>query len=331
MTANISIIIPCFNEEDTIQLLLTALSEQTYPQKDMEIIIADGMSQDNTRSEIKRFKVKHADMNIRVIDNRIGNIPAALNTAIKAAKGDIFIRMDAHAIPQADYVERCVKALQEGIGDNVGGVWDIHPRNEKWIARSIAVAAAHPLGVGDAQYRFTNEAAYVDTVPFGAFKRDLIDKIGPFDETLLSNEDYEFNTRIRESGGRIWLDPSIRSIYYARPNLDELSRQYWRYGFWKAQMLKRYPKTLRLRQAIPPLFVLSLLIFAIAALLFPLAQWLMFSEALLYILVLMGVGIQVAIKEKQFSMLFGVPLAIATMHLNWGAGFIRGIFTRKSK
>jgi len=331
MTANISIIIPCFNEEDTIQLLLTALSEQTYPQKNMEIIIADGMSQDNTRSEIKRFKVKHADMNIRVIDNHIGNIPAALNTAIKAAKGDIFIRMDAHAIPQADYVERCVKALQEGIGDNVGGVWDIHPRNEKWIARSIAVAAAHPLGVGDAQYRFTNKAAYVDTVPFGAFKRDLIDKIGPFDETLLSNEDYEFNTRIRESGGRIWLDPSIRSIYYARPNLDELSRQYWRYGFWKAQMLKRYPKTLRLRQAIPPLFVLSLLIFAIAALLFPLAQWLMFSEALLYILVLMGVGIQVAIKEKQFSMLFGVPLAIATMHLNWGAGFIRGIFTRKSK
>jgi len=180
--------------------------------------------------------------------------------------------------------------LQEGIGDNVGGVWDIHPRNEKWIARSIAVAASHPLGVGDAQYRFTNKAAYVDTVPFGAFKRDLIDKIGPFDETLLSNEDYEFNTRIRESGGRIWLDPSIRSIYYARPNLDELSRQYWRYGFWKAQMLKRYPKTLRLRQAIPPLFVLSLLIFAIAALLFPLAQWLMFSEALLYILVLMGVG-----------------------------------------
>jgi len=86
-----------------------------------------------------------------------------------------------------------------------------------------------------------------------------------------------------------------------------------------------------LRQAIPPLFVLSLLIFAIAALLFPLAQWLMFSEALLYILVLMGVGIQVAVKEKQFSMLFGVPLAITTMHLNWGAGFIRGIFTRKPK
>lgn len=331
MTEKVSVIIPCFNEEDTIRLLLISLSQQTFPQQNMEILIADGMSQDKTRDEIKRFQTENQAMNIRVIDNSKQSIPAALNAAIRAAKGEVFLRMDAHAIPQPDYIERCVKALEDNLAENVGGVWDIRPRTDTPIARAIALAAAHPLGVGDAHYRFADKAVYVDTVPFGSFKRTLIDKIGLFDETLLTNEDYEFNTRIIQNGGRIWLDPSIRSTYYARKNLDELRKQYWRYGFWKAQMIKRYPKTLRLRQALPPLFVFSLFVLSIAAILSPVAFILVLGEVALYALILLAVGIQIAIKEKDAHMLYGVPLAIATMHFNWGAGFIRGIFCHAPK
>ena len=127
------------------------------------------------------------------------------------------------------------------------------------MAQSIAAAASHPLGVGDALYRHASKASQVDTVPFGAFKRELLALVGFFDESLLTNEDYEFNTRIRKSGGTIWLDPAIRSVYFARPTLAALARQYSRYGFWKWRMLRRYPETLRWRQGLPPLFVLSLL------------------------------------------------------------------------
>lgn len=332
MTCKVSVIIPCRNEEKTIHLLLEALAGQNFSQSEMEVIIADGMSTDQTRPVIQEFQAAHPKMNLQVVDNPKKIIPSALNTGILASSGEVIIRMDAHSIPSPDYITRCVQALDAGIADNVGGVWDITPQNNSWIARAIATAAAHPLAVGDAQYRYSSQAAYVDTVPFGAFKRELIDKIGFFDETLLTNEDYEFNTRIRQSGRRIWLDPQIRSVYYARKNLKELAQQYWRYGFWKAQMLRRYPETLRFRQALPPLFVLSLVLLPLFGLRYRLFWSLFLAELVLYGVVLLSVGIQLAVKNKDFLLVPGVPLAIATMHLSWGASFIIGLFSRpKSK
>ena len=255
----VSVIVPCYNEQSTIRLLLDAIHQQTFPRAEMEVVIADGMSTDGTRDEIAKFQAGFPDLTVRVVDNTLRNIPSGLNRAIESSHGEIILRLDAHSKPYPDYIANSVKALEEGRGDNVGGVWEIHPGADTWIAKSISVAAAHPLGVGDAMYRHAKQAAVVDTVPFGAFKRELIDRIGKFDETLLTNEDYEFNARIRKANGRIWLDPSIRSVYFARSNLVELARQYWRYGYWKWRMLRRYPDTLRWRQALPPLFVLSLL------------------------------------------------------------------------
>ena len=162
--------------------------------------------------------------------------------------------------------------MKKDRGDNVGGVWEIRPGADTWIAKSIAVAAAHPLGVGDALYRHTNQSAEVDTVPFGSFRRALIDRIGYSTKSLLTNEDYEFNARVRKAGGRIWLDPSIRSIYFARSTLLELIHQYWRYGFWKWRMLRRYPDTLRWRQALPPLFVLSVIGLVLVSIFHPICE-----------------------------------------------------------
>jgi succinoglycan biosynthesis protein ExoA len=326
---SVSIIIPCYNEESTITDLLIAIYKQTFPRADLEVVIADGMSTDQTRSKIAEFADSHADLHIALVDNPKRIIPAALNEALKESQGEIIVRMDAHSIPHPEYVERSVADLQAGLGTNVGGVWEIQPGTKTWMARAISTAAAHPLGVGDALYRHAVKAASVDTVPFGAFHREVLATIGFFDETLLTNEDYEFNARIRKSGGVIWLDPAIKSIYISRSSLSELAKQYWRYGFWKWQMLRRYPDTLRWRQGLPPLFVMSLLAGMILSIFYGLFRILLFSVIIIYLLILVLAGFRSAILKKDAGLIFGLPLAISTMHISWGMGFLWSMIRTK--
>ena len=327
MSPKVSVIVPCYNEQSTIRLLLEALREQTYPRAEMEVIIADGLSTDGTRAAITTFQKDFPDLCIRIVDNVKRFIPSGANRAIEASQGEIIIRLDGHSIPYPDYVANSVKAHEEGRGENVGGVWEIRPGAETWTAKSIAVAAAHPLGVGDALYRHTKQAAEVDTVPFGSFRRALIDQVGFFDESLLTNEDYEFNARIRRSGGKIWLDPSIRSTYFARSTLLELIRQYWRYGFWKWRMLRRYPNTLRWRQGLPPLFVLSLISLAILSLFIPLAGILLAVEPFTYFSIMILAGLYAAFQQQKAYLILGLPLAIPAMHIAWGSGLLWSILT----
>ena len=319
---SVSIIIPCFNEQTTIRKLLEAIYAQTYPRADLEVVIADGMSTDGTQAEITAFADSHPDLQIVILDNLKRHIPAGLNCALKAANGGIIVRLDAHSMPYPHYIERCVADLEAGLGENVGGVWEIRPGADSWVAQSVAVAAAHPFGVGDALYRHAVKPALVDTVPFGAFKREMLALVGFFDETLLTNEDYEFNARIRKSGGRVWLDPSIRSVYFARPTLQGLAKQYFRYGFWKWRMLRRYPDTLRWRQALPPLFMLSLIGLGIMAIFLPVLRVLFAAEIIVYALALTAAGVQMAFKHKRFFLVLGLPLTISCMHISWGTGFL---------
>jgi len=322
MPPSVSIIVPCYNEKNTIRKLLEAIYAQTYPRADLEVVIADGMSTDGTRAEIAAFADANPQLHIAVADNPRRIIPAALNCALAEAQGEIILRLDGHSLPHPDYVERCVADLEAGLGDNVGGIWEIQPGAQTRLARSIAAAAAHPLGVGDAFYRHAVKAAEVDTVPFGAFKRELLALIGFFNEDLLTNEDYEFNARIRKSGGKVWLDPSIRSVYFARSTLPALARQYARYGFWKCRMLRRYPGTLRWRQALPPLFVLTLLGGLLLAIFLPIFRLLLAAEILVYGMILALAGVQSAVRQKTPFLVIGLPFAIATMHIAWGAGFL---------
>ncbi len=327
MTPTVSIIVPCYNEQATIRALLDAVLAQTYPLDKLDVIISDGLSEDGTRAVLSAFQIEHPELRLQVVDNTAKTIPSGVNRAIEAACGEIIVRLDAHSMPYPEYVARCVQALTEGRGDNVGGVWEIRPGAPTWVAESIAAAAAHPLGVGDAMYRLAPEAGAVDTVPFGAFHRSLIEQIGKYDETLLSNEDYEFNTRVRQSGGTVWLDPAIRSVYFSRSTLGALARQYWRYGFWKLRMLRRYPSTLRWRQALPPVFVLNLVgLFLLGLWLYPFL-WLFEIEILLYLSVMFLAGVRAAQKRQKPLLMIGLPLAIATMHLSWGSGFLWSLLT----
>lgn len=322
MPPKVSVIVPCYNEQSTIRPLLEALHSQTFPRLEMEVVIADGMSTDGTRDAITSFQKDFPDLEVRVVDNSVRTIPSGLNCAIQSSRGEIIVRLDAHSKPYPNYVENCVKAHEQGRGDNVGGVWEIQPGAQTWVAKSISVAASHPIGVGDAMYRLAASASEVDTVPFGSYRRTLIEKIGGYNESLLTNEDYEFNTRIRKAHGRVWLDPSIRSIYFSRSTFRELIRQYWRYGFWKWRMLRRFPRTVRWRQALPPLFVLSIIALAVISIFLPAVRWLLLAELILYFFALFLAGIHAAIKHRKLYLLLGLPLAIAAMHIAWGSGFL---------
>ena len=317
----VSVIIPCYNEEDSITDLLIAIYEQSFPRDEIEVIISDGMSTDATREKIADFANEFPGLQLTVIDNRKKTIPSGLNQAIQAANGEYIIRLDAHSNPHPDYITRSIKALKGGLGDNVGGVISIQAASQDWISQSIAIAAGHPLGVGDARYRIGSEPGEVETVAFGAFRSELIDQIGLFDETLLANEDYEFNVRIRKAGGKIWLDPAIQANYIARSTLRELSVQYWRYGYWKLRMLTRYPETFRWRQ-ISGLFVLSWLVLGTLSIWFLAARWLLAAEAVIYGGALILAGMRAGIDKKSLLLGLGVPLAIATMHFSWGSGFL---------
>ncbi len=270
-------------------------------------------------------------LNVRVVDNIQQTIPAALNQAITESHGEVLARMDAHAIPVPDYIERCVASLLAGCGENVGGVIDIKPGKDDWIGHAIAVATAHPLGVGDARYRWAKKAGEADTVAFGTYKRSLVDQIGGYDESLRINEDYEFNTRIRRAGGRIWVDPAIRVGYYSRPDLKSLARQYFTYGYWKFKMLQRYPDTLRWRQALPPVFVSGILMLSLLSIFWIPARIGLVVVLSLYLAILLVGSIKSAIKRKRVTLIPGIPIAIMTMHFSWGSGFLwsilKGLFT----
>jgi glycosyltransferase involved in cell wall biosynthesis len=322
-----SVIVPCYNEETTIEQLLQAIYTQTYPLSELEVIIADGHSTDQTRSVINDFQARHPGLSIRIIDNDRRVIPSGLNRAIEAAQGQYIIRMDAHSIPEHEYIASCINSLESGLGDNVGGVWKIQPGESSWIANAIALAASHPLGAGDARYRIGGIAQEVDTVPFGAFRRDFAIQLAclmkPCSQMKIMSSMCAYASRRQGMDGS-----TIQSVYFARSTLKELARQYWRYGYWKAQMLRRYPKTLRWRQLIPPAFVLTLVSLALLSFAWYLARWLLAIIVLLYALVLFLLGIQMSFKHKDISLIIGVPMAIATIHFSWGTALLWGMLAK---
>ncbi len=270
-------------------------------------------------------------LKITIVNNQMKTIPAGLNLAISKAVGEFIIRMDAHSVPANDYVEKCIMGLKNRLGDNIGGNWIIKPGKKGWAAESIAKAASSKLGVGNANYRLMSKSGEVDTVPFGAFSKAFIEKMGGFDETLLTNEDYELNTRIRKQGGRIWLDNSIHCTYFARTTFTGLAKQYWRYGYWKAQMLKRYPESLRWRQALPPIFVLGLVVSLLMTIFQPMYIFLFLTVVFSYLLILLIFSGFVAFKNRKPTFIIGIPIAIAIMHVCWGAGLIIGLVLKPQR
>jgi GT2 family glycosyltransferase len=270
------------------------------------------------------------------------SIPQAVNAGVRAASGDVIVRMDAHSTPAPDYISRALQLLQEPRAGVVGGIWDVAPGASTTMAAAIARAVSHPLGAGDAAYRTgqrgrrvtrlstaadprlpsESTARDVETVPFGCFTRAAWASLGGFDESLLTNEDYEFNHRAREHGLRVILHPDIRSTYYARPTLRALARQYFRYGWWKARMLRKHPGSLRWRQAVPAAFVAGIVALAIGGVLWRPAWWALGGVLAFYLAVLGLASALACAREGGWSRLPGMIAAFAAVHLAWGTGAV---------
>ncbi|MEE9219783.1 MAG: glycosyltransferase family 2 protein, partial [Acidobacteriota bacterium] len=252
MTPLISIVVPLLNEEATIERLSLSLLSQDYPRERYEILMADGGSADRTLEILRRIDT---DGRIRVLDNPGRTAPAALNVAIAAARGDIITRVDAHSYVAPDYLRRIVAVMEETGEAVVGG--PVLMEAESPFQRALIEALYSKVGVGSVPYRTLRRRAHVESLQTGSFRRQVLEQVGPFDESLAVVEDLDMNTRIRKAGYRLLLDPSIRFWYIPRPDLGTLWKQIFTVGLVKVRILRKHPDILRWKYALPSLFVLS--------------------------------------------------------------------------
>ncbi len=326
-----TVVIPVRDEAGSIADCLRAVAAQDYPSERLEIFVVDGGSRDGSREIVERLV--GGDSRFRRLENPGGLVPAALNLGLRAARGDVFLRIDAHTIVAPDYVRRCVERLRSSGAENVGG--PMLPKGVTPLGCGIAAAMSCRFGVGPARFRYAREVEEVDTVYLGAFPRSLFERVGEFNEAMVRNQDYEMNYRIRRSGGRILVDPAIRSTYLVRPNLESLWQQFASYGYWKAQMLRRHPLSLRPRQLAAPALVAALGLGALVSaasltgvagpLASALVVWLFPAVAAFYTVTSLGVSCAVGLR-RGLAVALRLPAVFATMHLAWGAGFWTGAF-----
>jgi glycosyltransferase involved in cell wall biosynthesis len=317
----ISIVIPCRNEKKYIGATIASLLASDYPPGRFEVLVCDGMSEDGTVQIIKQFELTYPQQ-VRYIENTKRTTPFALNTGIKAAKGDIVIILGAHSEVHPLYLRFCNDKLEEdkSVGC-VGVLLDNYFEDEK--SESIALAMSSPFGVGGAHFRTGAREGYVDTVAFGAYRREVFEKTGLFDEELVRNQDDEFNYRVIKAGYRIFLSNKIKTKYYVRASFRKLFRQYYQYGYWKVFVNVKHKVVTTMRQLVPPLFVAFLVLGIIACILFP-VLWYLFLPALgLYIV---GSVIAAAAKAKNITAFFRILISFYILHISYGAGYLEGLF-----
>jgi succinoglycan biosynthesis protein ExoA len=326
---NVSIIVPCRNEAGSIRIFLNSLLHQELENLKWEAIVADGMSDDGTREVLQQFSAAHPQ--VHVIDNPSRIVSTGLNACIRAATGDIIIRMDVHTEYKSDYVRCCVEVLENTNAANVGGA--CIAVQSGYIGRAIAGAFHSPFAVGGAQWHQPDYEGPVDTVHLGCWRRGVLEQIGCFDETLVRNQDDELNFRLTRTGRTIWQSPEIVSWYHPRSSLGALFRQYFQYGFWKVAVIKKHRLPASWRHLIPGAFVLANFALVVAALVAAI-----FGPGPVWWLIVAGIGMDIAysiavaaaagiVARKSGWALFPIlPLVFGSYHFGYGLGFLSGIY-----
>lgn len=323
----VSVIMPVRNEAAFIRNSLGALLQQTYPEKLMEVIVADGMSTDSTREAINELAAD-AKISIRIVDNPKLIAPSGLNRAIEEARGEIIIRVDGHCEVDARFVENCVAILRSGAADGVGG--PIETVGDSRRAQAIALAMSSTFGVGGSAFRTIDDREmYTDTVAFPGYTREILSKAGAFNEELVRNQDDEYNYRIRKLGGRILLSPKIRSRYYSRSTFTSLVRQYFEYGYWKVRILQLHPAQMSLRQFVPFIFVMMLILSALLSIFTVAGLWVLLALAGSYLLANFAASVYTA--RKKIDAIPLLSLSYLILHFSYGFGSLVGLVSFRNR
>ncbi len=326
----VSVIMPVRNAERNLAESVSHVLRQVYP-AGLELVLAVGPSKDRTE-EIAR-ELAAADRRITVVANPSGQIPNALNAALRASPNPVIIRVDVRSRLPAGYIAAAVSTLRHTGAANVGGVMVAEGITS--FQQAVAWAMMSPAGVGPARFHADGNEGPSDTVYLGAFRREAIEGVGGYNEQYLRGEDWEMNNRIREAGGLIWFQPELRVTYRPRSTIAELAAQYFRYGRWRRAVARRHAGTMKLRYLSPPATVIALLIGTLAGFagLASLAdrtgtwwQWLLTAGLIIPLSYVIG-ALVVTANAGTDGRLSGravawLPVVLATMHISWGIGFL---------
>jgi len=326
----ISIVIPCRNERRHIGEFLDSLLRQSFDRNwEVEILVADGMSDDGTREVLRQYMQKAPS--VQMIDNPGRIVSMGLNAAIAASTGDVIIRMDAHTVYATDYVRQCVDVLRQTGADNVGGPWIA--RGTGLIGRAIAAAFQSPFCAGGGKSHNPSYEGDADTVYLGCWRRSVFERFGLFDPELVRNQDDELNFRIRRGGGRLFQSPRIQSYYTPRSSLVAVSKQYLQYGFWKVAVMRKHGSVASWRHLVPALFVSSILLGLLLITLSAAFGWstfalfagtLLSAELMLYALACVTASLPY-LGSLELPSLLALPGVIAVHHIAYGVGFLMGL------
>lgn len=311
----LSVVIPVCDDAEGLPGAVESVLAQDYPGP-LEVVLAVAPSRD--ASQRVAVDLAATDGRVRVVANPAGSTSAGLNRALASAAGDIVARIDAHSVPVPGYLRRAAELLEETGADNVGGIQQAAGTTP--FERAVAAAMTSRFGVGDARFHCGGPPGPVDTVYLGVFRRSALERVGGFDETLVRNQDYELNWRLRATGGTVWFSPDLQVRYRPRRSWHALARQYLEYGRWKREVLRRHPRSLRWRQAVPPVALVANvagLVAGIAGLRRALAVPLTYSAAV-------GAASAVAGRRLDLKAAAWLPVVFVTMHAAWGAGFFQG-------
>jgi succinoglycan biosynthesis protein ExoA len=317
----VSIVLPCRNEAGHIETCLQTILAQDPPGGDIEIIAADGMSTDGTREYLEEQARAHPQL--RVLNNPGRIVSTGLNAAIRAARGEIIVRMDAHTMYAADYVKQCLAVMAESGADNVGG--PMQTRADTFLEKAISAVFHSALAVGGARSHQPDYEGFVDTVIYGCWKKSVFDRVGLFDEELVRNQDDEHNLRLVRSGGRIYQSPRIRSWYHVRGSLTALFRQYMQYGYWKVLVIRKHQTPASFRHVVPGAFVGAICILTVLGMFWTPVFWAVAGLTLLYAAAAVALSLVIAARTK-WTLFPALPGVVWCFHFGYGYGFLRGIF-----
>jgi len=316
----IKVIIPCRNEQGYIGKCLESLVHSNRTGIDLHVWVVDGMSDDGTRPLVEEYARRYSF--IKLVNNERRTTPYALNIGLTGLDYDIGIILGAHAVVDKEFIFQNARVLSQHpeVGCAGGIIRNVH---ENEMSRVISLAMASPFGVGNAHFRTGGKSGYVDTVAFGAYRREVFEQCGFFDEELIRNQDDEFNFRITRHGFKIYLDPAIQSLYYVRGSFSKLYRQYFQYGYWKVFVNKKHRAITSLRQLAPPLWMLFVSLGWLGFFIHPALGWCYATMIVLYL----GLAKWTAFRSAGFnlSLMLNLMACYGILHASYGWGYLKGI------